>query len=187
MLWNITTIEEWEIDRHEALLRRARATGGFLEGPDGERIQIKRQEFPYDIGVWGNLVQAMGTWNVSIFQSSICSSLQDLGRCLRGFFHSPQPPVCQVGWNLKRTALKVAVSQLTFQRHTLIKAQIQSSAGHLLTQIVYPAQEGHMKSPQHVLRVIPRLTTDRTHLLDKAKLMTPKIGIGTMDDPGPQA
>ena len=39
---NVTTIESWEIDRHEQLLRRARALGGYLDGPDGIRIRIVR-------------------------------------------------------------------------------------------------------------------------------------------------
>jgi palmitoyltransferase len=51
MMWNITTIENWEIDRHETLLRRAKASGGFLDGP-------------YDIGIWANFKQAMGSGNV---------------------------------------------------------------------------------------------------------------------------
>jgi palmitoyltransferase len=63
-MWNVTTIENWEIDRHETLLRRARASGGFLDGPDGLRVYLKRQEFPFDIGVWSNFKQAMGSGNV---------------------------------------------------------------------------------------------------------------------------
>ncbi|KIW19680.1 hypothetical protein PV08_00254 [Exophiala spinifera] len=61
---NVTTIESWEIERHAKLLRRARALGGFLDGPDGIMIRITRQEFPYDIGIWSNIVQGMGTSNV---------------------------------------------------------------------------------------------------------------------------
>lgn len=61
---NVTTIESWEIERHEQLLRRARVLGGFLDGPDGIRIKIARQEFPYDIGIWNNIVQGMGTANI---------------------------------------------------------------------------------------------------------------------------
>jgi len=61
---NVTTIESWEIERHEQLLRRARALGGYLDGPDGIRIKIVRQEFPYDIGIWSNIVQGMGTANL---------------------------------------------------------------------------------------------------------------------------
>lgn len=59
---NITTIESWEIERHSALVRRAKVLGGYLHGADGTRIRIFKQEFPYDIGILSNLVQAMG-WN----------------------------------------------------------------------------------------------------------------------------
>ena len=81
---NNTTIEVWEIERHEALLRRARYLGGSLDGPDGAKVHIVRQEFPYDIGIWRNFRQGMGTGNV-------CFSLQHcrhyayvLVRSLRG-------------------------------------------------------------------------------------------------------
>jgi len=60
---NITTIEGWEIERHETLLRRAKTLGGTLDGPDGTKIRIQHQEFPWDIGIWSNLCQAMGTRN----------------------------------------------------------------------------------------------------------------------------
>ena len=56
---NITTIESWEIERHKTLLRRSRALGGYLEGSDGSRIRIRKQEFPYDIGIWKNITQGM--------------------------------------------------------------------------------------------------------------------------------
>jgi palmitoyltransferase len=61
---NVTTIEGWEIDRHEQLLRRARVLGGYLDGPDGIRVRIDRHEFPYDIGIWQNMRDSMGTSNV---------------------------------------------------------------------------------------------------------------------------
>ncbi|KAL8838575.1 MAG: hypothetical protein Q9176_004972 [Flavoplaca citrina] len=57
---NTTTIEGWEIDRHDTLVRRARSHGGYLDGPDGRRIGIQRQEFPYDIGIYQNMEQGMG-------------------------------------------------------------------------------------------------------------------------------
>ncbi|KAH9879197.1 hypothetical protein J1614_002636 [Plenodomus biglobosus] len=60
---NTTTIEGWEIQRHRTLLRRARHFGGYLEDAEGNRVRIKRQEFPYDIGVWANVVQGMGSSN----------------------------------------------------------------------------------------------------------------------------
>ncbi|PSK60609.1 hypothetical protein B9Z65_759 [Elsinoe australis] len=63
ILANTTTIEGWEIERHVTLVRRAKYTGGYLDGPDGTRIRIAKQEFPYDIGIWSNLAQAMGTSN----------------------------------------------------------------------------------------------------------------------------
>ena len=67
LLFNTTTIESWEIERHETLVRRARALGGQLEGPGGVKIRIKRQEFPYDIGIFSNIRQGMGgSINVSI-------------------------------------------------------------------------------------------------------------------------
>lgn len=61
---NQTTIESWEIERHHALLRRARTLGGFLYGPDGSKITITHQEFPWDIGIFANVAQAFGTKNV---------------------------------------------------------------------------------------------------------------------------
>ena len=60
---NTTTIEGWEIERHEALLRRARYLGGFLEGPNGIKVRINKQEFPWDIGIYANVAQGMGSKN----------------------------------------------------------------------------------------------------------------------------
>jgi len=70
VLFNVTTIESWEIERHETLVRRARVLGGYLEGPGGQKIRIRKQEFPYDIGIFSNISQAMGgTINVSLYYS----------------------------------------------------------------------------------------------------------------------
>jgi palmitoyltransferase len=70
-LWSLVTntyaIEAWEIERHEALVRRARKLGGFVDGPGGVRVRIDRQEFPYDVGFWRNVVQGMGSANVCLF------------------------------------------------------------------------------------------------------------------------
>ncbi|KKZ63112.1 hypothetical protein EMCG_02489 [[Emmonsia] crescens] len=57
---NTTTIEVWEIERHKTLLRRARVLGGYLDGPNGVRVHIQKQEFPYDIGIWNNIKYGMG-------------------------------------------------------------------------------------------------------------------------------
>ena len=56
---NVTTIESWEIERHKSLLRRSRTHGGYGDAPDGVRVRIVRQEFPYDIGFWKNITQGM--------------------------------------------------------------------------------------------------------------------------------
>jgi palmitoyltransferase len=61
---NVTTIESWEIARHAKLLRRARVFGGYLDGPDGIKVKIERQDFPYDIGIWANFKQGMDSGNV---------------------------------------------------------------------------------------------------------------------------
>jgi palmitoyltransferase len=60
LVFNATTIESWEIERHETLVRRARVLGGYLEGPGGKKIPIRKQEFPYDIGIWSNIKNGMG-------------------------------------------------------------------------------------------------------------------------------
>ncbi|KAJ1327893.1 palmitoyltransferase [Microdochium nivale] len=82
-LFNTTMIEGWEIERHEAVLERrhagsSRAGGGGGGGEDGwwrsgERapggdagaahLSVDPIEFPYDIGIFANMAQAMGTRN----------------------------------------------------------------------------------------------------------------------------
>lgn len=60
LIFNMTTIESWEIERHETLVRRARVLGGHLDGPGGIKVRIKKHEFPYDIGIWTNIKEGMG-------------------------------------------------------------------------------------------------------------------------------
>ncbi|OLN86816.1 Palmitoyltransferase PFA4 [Colletotrichum chlorophyti] len=63
---NETTIDGWELDRHAALCdRNARGGGDFwtFPGPDGKKLRLEKIEFPYDIGIFANLSQAMGTSN----------------------------------------------------------------------------------------------------------------------------
>jgi palmitoyltransferase len=57
---NTTMIESWEIERHEALVDRARKMGGYVYA-NGQKMRIERQEFPYDVGIWRNLCEGMGT------------------------------------------------------------------------------------------------------------------------------
>lgn len=63
---NTTMIETWEIERHEAVVERARKNGGYVH-TNGQKLWIERQEFPYDIGIWKNLCQSMGTSNVLLW------------------------------------------------------------------------------------------------------------------------
>jgi palmitoyltransferase len=63
LLINTTTIESWEISRHATLVRRARRFGGYLRAPGGEEIKITHQEFPFDVGIWSNICQGMGSRN----------------------------------------------------------------------------------------------------------------------------
>jgi palmitoyltransferase len=37
--------------------------GGYLEGPDGVKVAIQHQEFPWDVGIWNNICQGMGSRN----------------------------------------------------------------------------------------------------------------------------
>ncbi|KAM0245572.1 hypothetical protein ACHAQJ_010527 [Trichoderma viride] len=60
---NRTTIEGWEVDRHEANIGRGSRDWWDMTGPDGEPIQFEHVEFPYDVGFFANMAQAMGTSN----------------------------------------------------------------------------------------------------------------------------
>lgn len=57
---NMTTIEAWEVERHETLVCRAKSLGGYLDGPGGVKMKIVKHEFPYDIGIFRNIQQGMG-------------------------------------------------------------------------------------------------------------------------------
>ena len=60
---NTTMIETWEIARHHSLVKRAKRNGGYVSTPGGGQLLIARQEFPYDIGIWANICQGMGSSN----------------------------------------------------------------------------------------------------------------------------
>lgn len=77
---NTTTIEFWEIERHEAVLRRQRARSRNFEGrgEDVGRTIVVKQEFPYDIGIWQNLKAGMGgSSNVSLYLVSAGDCVYD--------------------------------------------------------------------------------------------------------------
>jgi len=61
---NTSQIEYWEIERHETLVARARKRGGWVYAAGGGKIRVEKQEFPYDVGIWKNICQGMGTSNV---------------------------------------------------------------------------------------------------------------------------
>lgn len=64
---NQTMIEGWEQERHDAVLLRHQRGGGWWAGPGGDGtapVRIERVEFPYDIGFFENMAQAMGTKNI---------------------------------------------------------------------------------------------------------------------------
>lgn len=67
MAGNVTMIEEWEIERHEALVERSRKKGGIVYGSGGQKMRVQKQEFPYDIGIWKNICQALDTNNVLLW------------------------------------------------------------------------------------------------------------------------
>jgi len=88
---NTTTIESWEIERHKALLRRARHFGGYLDAPGGVKIRIRKQEFPYDIGIWDNIKAGMGgSANVSLPKTHQTMTGTEPNRSLVGFGHFPR-------------------------------------------------------------------------------------------------
>ncbi|PHH92469.1 hypothetical protein CDD83_7217 [Cordyceps sp. RAO-2017] len=66
-LCNCTMIEGWELDRHEAAVERGGRDWWDITLPDGDKIRFERVEFPYDIGFFSNMAQAMGTANVLLW------------------------------------------------------------------------------------------------------------------------
>lgn len=62
-VFNMTMIEGWELDRHEVVADRAGRDWWDVVGPDGEKVRFEKLEFPYDIGFFANMSQAMGTSN----------------------------------------------------------------------------------------------------------------------------
>ncbi|UKZ75862.1 hypothetical protein TrVFT333_003557 [Trichoderma virens FT-333] len=60
---NRTTIEDMEVDRHESNIRNGSREWWDVTGPNGEKLQFEEIEFPYDVGFFANMAQAMGTAN----------------------------------------------------------------------------------------------------------------------------
>ncbi|KAH7321395.1 DHHC palmitoyltransferase-domain-containing protein [Stachybotrys elegans] len=66
-LFNCTMIEGWEIDRHEAIAERGGRDWWDVTDADGKSIRFEKVEFPYDIGFFANMAQAMGTSNILLW------------------------------------------------------------------------------------------------------------------------
>jgi palmitoyltransferase len=64
---NRTMIEGWEVDRHEVIAEHSGRDWWEITGPDGKRLSFEKLEFPYDIGFFSNMAQAMGTPNVLLW------------------------------------------------------------------------------------------------------------------------
>ncbi|KAM0242468.1 hypothetical protein ACHAPO_000887 [Fusarium lateritium] len=63
-VFNQTMIEGWEQERHEALMDKGPKEWWDIMGPDGEKVRFEKLEFPYDIGFFSNMSQAMGSRNI---------------------------------------------------------------------------------------------------------------------------
>lgn len=61
---NRTMIEGWELERHESILDRGGRDWWDITGLEGKKLRFERLEFPYDIGFFSNMSQAMGTSNI---------------------------------------------------------------------------------------------------------------------------
>lgn len=66
-IFNQTMIEGWEVERHEEIADRNGRDWWDVVGPDGEKMRFEKLEFPYDIGFFANMAQAMGTSNVLLW------------------------------------------------------------------------------------------------------------------------
>ncbi|KAK4647547.1 Palmitoyltransferase [Podospora bellae-mahoneyi] len=61
---NITLIEMWELDRHNALISKiSSSSSNDYWTDDFDPASLSRIEFPYDLGFFSNMSQAMGTAN----------------------------------------------------------------------------------------------------------------------------
>ncbi|GIK07312.1 palmitoyltransferase for Vac8p [Aspergillus viridinutans] len=138
---NTTTIESWEIERHETLLRRARHFGGYLSGPGGIQLRIKKQEFPYDIGIWSNIKAGMGgSANVlSWFWPFAATPDRSTGLEyeVNGFedpnLSWPPPDPDRIPFPAKREDLSAAIAAADASYHRAIQArnnQLSNDASH---------------------------------------------------------
>ena len=123
---NMTTIEGWEVERHHAILRRARVLGGYLNGPDGAKVRIEHQEFPFDVGIWSNICIGMGTRNPLVW--------------LWPFARSPRvEQTLDIQHNLIDGMLTSLPPMLTLNQLLTRHTQIHQSHGHHQTPTAFSA------------------------------------------------
>ncbi|KAK2606376.1 Palmitoyltransferase [Conoideocrella luteorostrata] len=73
-LFNCTMIEGWQVERHEAVMDRGGRDWWDINGTDGKSYRVEKVEFPYDLGIFANMSQAMGTSNFLSWISPFSSS-----------------------------------------------------------------------------------------------------------------
>ncbi|OAQ73423.1 DHHC zinc finger domain-containing protein [Pochonia chlamydosporia 170] len=84
-LFNCTMIESWQIERHDAVMERGGRDWWDVVGSDGKKIRVERVEFPYDLGIYANMSQAMGTANFLLWllpfsgNPKVCKDKSSLG------------------------------------------------------------------------------------------------------------
>ncbi|KAG5981911.1 hypothetical protein E4U55_002530 [Claviceps digitariae] len=65
-------IEGWQLERHEAFVERGSRDWWDLHDSDGTKVKLERVEFPYDLGIFTNMSQAMGTSNFILWLLPFC-------------------------------------------------------------------------------------------------------------------
>lgn len=73
---NQTMIEGWEIDRHEVVAARGGRDWWDVVGADGEKMRFEKIEFPYDVGIYANMSQALGTSNPLLWLNPFAGTLR---------------------------------------------------------------------------------------------------------------
>lgn len=77
-------IEAWEIEHHDAVIERSKTKSmrGYVYANGGRKVRVSKIEFPFDIGIWENMVQAMGTGNLLMWINPFAGgpSVESAGR-----------------------------------------------------------------------------------------------------------
>jgi palmitoyltransferase len=63
-LFNMTTIETWELEKHKSRFETGK---DWFADDEGAKVPLDKIEFPYDVGFFENLAQGMGTRNVLLW------------------------------------------------------------------------------------------------------------------------